>query len=125
MLVGRVLCTRIHWRYLMRLVIVSIDKKALILGVILRLNYSGSLPERVGFLLLPRFSMMAFFSAVEPLRIANRISGHTLFEWTLFSRDGEPVTASNGMTLLVDQTMGVVSTCHRWLCVAALSLKTI
>lgn len=106
MLVGRVLCTRIYWRCLMRLVIVSIDKKALILGVILRLNYSGALPERVGFLLLPRFSMMAFFSAVEPLRIANRISGQTLFEWTLFSRDGEPVTASNGMTLLVDQAMG-------------------
>ncbi|SDN17249.1 GlxA family transcriptional regulator [Vreelandella arcis] len=72
----------------------------------MRLHYAGSLPERVGFLLLPRFSMMAFFSAVEPLRIANRISGQTLFEWTLFSSDGEPVTASNGMTLLVDQSMG-------------------
>ncbi|NDL69524.1 GlxA family transcriptional regulator [Vreelandella alkaliphila] len=72
----------------------------------MRLHYSDSLPERVGFLLLPRFSMMAFFSAVEPLRIANRISGQPLFEWTLFSCDGEPVTASNGMTLLVDQPMG-------------------
>lgn len=50
--------------------------------------------------------MMAFFSAVEPLRIANRISGKTLFEWTLFSLDGEPVTASNGMALLVDAPMG-------------------
>ncbi|MAP34957.1 MAG: AraC family transcriptional regulator [Halomonas sp.] len=72
----------------------------------MRLHYIGPLPERVGFLLLPRFSMMAFFSAVEPLRIANRISGQTLFEWTLFSCDGEPVTASNGMTLLVDHPMG-------------------
>lgn len=50
--------------------------------------------------------MMAFFSAVEPLRVANRISGKTLFEWTLFSLDGEPVTASNGMALLVDQPIG-------------------
>lgn len=52
--------------------------------------------------------MMAFFSAVEPLRIANRISGKTLFEWALFSLDGEPVTASNGMALLVDHPTGRV-----------------
>ncbi|MCL5424985.1 MAG: GlxA family transcriptional regulator, partial [Gammaproteobacteria bacterium] len=39
----------------------------------MRLSYPGPLPEMVGFLLLPQFSMMAFFSAVEPLRIANRI----------------------------------------------------
>lgn len=68
----------------------------------MRLEYTGPLPEQVGFLLLPRFSMMAFFAAVEPLRIANRISGRPLFDWTLVSVDGEPVTASNDMTLLVD-----------------------
>ncbi len=53
----------------------------------MRLDYSGPTPELVGFLLLPRFSMMAFFSAVEPLRIANRISGRPLFDWTLLSQD--------------------------------------
>ncbi|SDN91476.1 transcriptional regulator, AraC family with amidase-like domain [Halomonas shengliensis] len=68
----------------------------------MRLDYTGPLPEVVGFLLLPQFSMMAFFAAVEPLRIANRISGRPLFEWRLISVDGEPVTASNGMTLLAD-----------------------
>jgi len=73
-----------------------------------RLDYTGPLPEPVGFLLLPRFSMMAFFSAVEPLRIANRISGRPLFDWTLFGLDGQPVTASNGMTLMVDQPAGDV-----------------
>ena len=36
----------------------------------MRLNYQGPLPEMVGFLLLPQYSMMAFFAAVEPLRIA-------------------------------------------------------
>ncbi|MBB3191886.1 GlxA family transcriptional regulator [Halomonas cerina] len=69
----------------------------------MRIDYSGPLPELVGFLLLPRFSMAAFFSAIEPLRIANRLSGRPLFDWRLISEDGEPVTASNGMTLLVDQ----------------------
>ncbi|WNK20001.1 GlxA family transcriptional regulator [Halomonas piscis] len=71
----------------------------------MRLDYFGPTPEPVGFLLLPRFSMMAFFSAVEPLRIANRISGRPLFDWMLISEDGSPVTASNGMTLLADQSI--------------------
>ena len=61
--------------------------------------------QRLGFLLLPQFSMMAFFSAVEPLRIANRIAGRALYDWTLIGLGGGPVTASNGMTLLVDHAM--------------------
>jgi AraC family carnitine catabolism transcriptional activator len=65
----------------------------------MRLQPPTPIPERIGFLMLPRFAMVAFFSAVEPLRIANRISGRTLFEWDVISEDGGPVTASNGMTL--------------------------
>ncbi|XKE47115.1 GlxA family transcriptional regulator [Halomonas organivorans] len=65
----------------------------------MRLHPPVPAPERIGFLLLPRFAMVAFFSAIEPLRIANRISGEPLFAWDLISRDGEPVVASNGMTL--------------------------
>lgn len=59
-------------------------------------------PERIGFLLVPKFSMIAFFSAVEPLRVANRLSGRQLYAWQTFSLDGQPVAASNGMTLLPD-----------------------
>ncbi|WP_017431382.1 GlxA family transcriptional regulator [Vreelandella jeotgali] len=65
----------------------------------MRLQAPETTPERIGFLLLPRFAMVAFFSAVEPLRIANRISGNCLFDWDVISQDGGPVTASNGMTL--------------------------
>ncbi|WP_311955757.1 GlxA family transcriptional regulator [Halomonas garicola] len=65
----------------------------------MRLHAPDTAPERIGFLLLPRFAMVAFFSAVEPLRIANRISGQTLFDWDIISQDGGPVAASNGMTL--------------------------
>ncbi|WP_252107405.1 MULTISPECIES: GlxA family transcriptional regulator [unclassified Halomonas] len=82
----------------------------------MRLHYSGPLPERIGFLLFPRFSMMAFFSAVEPLRIANRISGEALFEWHLLSQDGQPVTASNDMTLLVDAPIGTLELSSLALC---------
>jgi len=63
-------------------------------------------PRDIGFLLLPEFSMMAFFAAIEPLRIANRCSGRTLYRWWNWSVDGEPIAASNGMTLLTDGPIG-------------------
>jgi len=62
-------------------------------------------PERIGFLSLPRFSMMAFFSAVEPLRVANRLHGSELYSWHVFSVDGQPVEASNGMTVVAEASL--------------------
>ena len=52
-----------------------------------------------GFLALQRFSMIAFTNAVEPLRMANRLAGRELYRWSLYSLDGEPVAASNGLTV--------------------------
>ena len=57
------------------------------------------LPQRIGFVLIPSFSMIAFTAAVESLRLANRASDQCLYEWHLFSTDGQPVTASNGISL--------------------------
>lgn len=62
----------------------------------------GEGTERIGFLLMPQFSMMAFFSAVEPLRVANRFGGGSLYAWHVVSRDGAPVPASNGMVLIAE-----------------------
>ena len=59
-------------------------------------------PVQIGFFLVPKFSMMAFSSAVEPLRVANLIGGRELFRWRVFSRDGAPVEASNGMAVLAE-----------------------
>jgi transcriptional regulator GlxA family with amidase domain len=55
-----------------------------------------------GFLMVPDFSMIAFTSAIEPLRLANRASGRTLYTWRIFSPDGAPVKASNGVAIAVD-----------------------
>ena len=60
---------------------------------------SSELPQRIGFVLIPNFSMIAFTSAVEPLRLANRAAGRQLYSWRLFSSDGKPVAASNGILL--------------------------
>lgn len=56
-------------------------------------------PVRIAFLLVPRFSMMAFAAGIEPLRSANRLSGKPLFEWRLVSADGAAVEASNGISV--------------------------
>ncbi len=61
-------------------------------------------PIRVDFLLIPNFSMIAFTSSIEPLRIANRISGKTLYVWNTISQDGEGVKASNGVAVSADRS---------------------
>ncbi len=64
--------------------------------------------RRIGFLLVADFSMIAFASAVEPLRMANRLSQKTLYQWRVVSQDGAPVTASNGLKIEADSAMGDV-----------------
>lgn len=64
---------------------------------------SPEAPQRLGFLLLPRFSMLAFVSTVEPLRAANRLAGTELYRWHVLSREGDPIAASNGMALVADR----------------------
>ena len=58
---------------------------------------AGGATARVAFYLVPRFSLMAFSSALEVLRMANQLSGQPLYSWTLVSSDGRPVAASNGI----------------------------
>jgi AraC family transcriptional regulator, glycine betaine-responsive activator len=55
--------------------------------------------SRFAFLTLPNYSMIAVSNAVEPLRMANSLSGHAAYEWVIASLDGAPVCASNGLAL--------------------------
>ena len=63
--------------------------------------------SRFVFLTLPQYSQIALANAVEPLRMANNISGQAAYEWLVTSLDGQPVSASNGLsvspTLSLDQ----------------------
>ncbi|WP_350334910.1 GlxA family transcriptional regulator [Coralliovum pocilloporae] len=56
----------------------------------------------IAFVLLTDYTMISFSSSVEPLRIANRLSGKRLYDWGVYSVDGEPVMASNGLSINVD-----------------------
>ena len=69
----------------------------------------GDAPLEIDFILVPNFSMMAFTSAVEPLRSANRTAERTLYQWRILSRDGDPVTASNGIEVLTSSSIASVT----------------
>jgi len=59
-------------------------------------------PYRVGFVLVPAYSMIAFSSALEPLRMANRLSDKRLYDWTLLSETAAAIPASNGLLVTPD-----------------------
>jgi len=61
--------------------------------------------DHFGFLLVPNYSMLAFTSAVEPLRMANRAAQKPLYKWTICTLDGNPVKASNGLEVACDQSI--------------------
>jgi transcriptional regulator GlxA family with amidase domain len=55
--------------------------------------------SKFAFLTLPRYSMIALSNAVEPLRMANILTGQPVYEWSIVSLDGQPTPASNGLQL--------------------------
>jgi transcriptional regulator GlxA family with amidase domain len=62
-------------------------------------------PEHFGFLQVPNYSMIAFSSAIEPLRMANRKAGKTLYRWSVYTIDGLPEKASNGLEITPDESI--------------------
>jgi AraC family carnitine catabolism transcriptional activator len=66
----------------------------------MNLSFFAMATYDVTFLLVPRFSMIALYGAVEPLRVANRYAGPT-FSWRFVSVDGQPVAASNDIPVSV------------------------
>jgi transcriptional regulator GlxA family with amidase domain len=62
-------------------------------------------PSHFGFLLVPNYSMIAFTSAIEPLRMANRAAQKSLYSWSIYTLDGTPVKASNGLEISPDNSI--------------------
>ncbi|WP_082376285.1 GlxA family transcriptional regulator [Ahrensia marina] len=55
--------------------------------------------RNVVFYLLPEFTMIAFTSAVEALRSANRMLGYDAYSWRLSCELGGTIAASNGVEI--------------------------
>ncbi|HXH02483.1 MAG TPA: GlxA family transcriptional regulator [Candidatus Competibacteraceae bacterium] len=66
---------------------------------------STSAPFRLGFLLLPGFSMMDFAFALEPLRMANLLRERTLYRWYVCVAEEAPAVAGIGQGLAPDCTL--------------------
>lgn len=58
--------------------------------------------EAVFFLVTEGFDALALAGATEPLRLANALSGTSLYDWRIMTMNGAPVAAAGGMTVLAD-----------------------
>jgi transcriptional regulator GlxA family with amidase domain len=54
---------------------------------------------KYAFLTLPNYSLIAVANALEPLRMANRLVGKEVYDWSVISLDGHAIDASSGLTL--------------------------
>lgn len=63
-------------------------------------------PRRFVFVLLDRFTLLSFASAMECLRIANRMANRELYSWHLAGESGQEVTCSAGTTFRLDMDLG-------------------
>ncbi len=59
-------------------------------------------PRKFAFLLVNNFTLLAFSSALEPLRLANWISESALYEWCIVAEGGQSVVSSSGLDIRPD-----------------------
>jgi transcriptional regulator GlxA family with amidase domain len=80
-------------------------------------------PTHIGFFLIPQFSMLSMSAAVEPLRIANRLSQRILYEWSFYSQDRLPVRASNHIEVAATRDMTDTAGLDALIVVAGIDVK--
>ena len=81
------------------------------------------LPHHFAVVMVPEFTMMPVTSAIEPLRIANRLSEKALYKWSMHSVDGQPVAASNGILAMVDGDLSAIPETSTILVCAGLNVQ--
>ena len=59
-------------------------------------------PTHIGFLMVPDYTIVTLTNAVAVLRMANRLSGRSLYRWTCHTLTGEPVDSSAHLRLVPD-----------------------
>ncbi|MGM0544925.1 MAG: GlxA family transcriptional regulator [Pseudomonadota bacterium] len=61
--------------------------------------------RRVAFVLLPGFSLLAHASALEPLQMANQLSGQMLYHTVTLSMNSEPVRSGAQLSVLAEHAL--------------------
>tara|TARA_B100001057_G_scaffold483721_1_gene560862 strand:+ start:539 stop:1543 length:1005 start_codon:yes stop_codon:yes gene_type:complete len=72
---------------------------------IIKLNAEVKSPRRFVFVLMEHFTLLSFSSALDALRIANRMSGKELYDWTFIGENEEFVSCSAGTQFKLDTTL--------------------
>ncbi|MDP5216176.1 GlxA family transcriptional regulator [Ruegeria sp. 2205SS24-7] len=66
-------------------------------------------PKHYVFVLLNKFSVLSFASALDSLRIANRMSGRELYSWSLIGEGGDLAHCSAGTSFKLAGDLGELS----------------
>lgn len=66
-------------------------------------------PKRYVFVLIEDFTLLSFASALESLRIANRMAGREAYQWRIIGEGGEEVRCSAGSIFRLDGDLDELS----------------
>ena len=72
---------------------------------IIRLKTEVKSPRRFVFVLMENFTLLSFSSALDALRIANRMSGKRLYDWKFIGENEEFVSCSAGTQFKLDNPL--------------------
>jgi len=72
---------------------------------VIKFNADVKSPRRFVFVLMENFTLLSFSSALDALRIANRMSGKTLYEWTFIGENEGVVSCSAGTQFKLDNSL--------------------
>ena len=72
---------------------------------IIKLNTEVKSPRRFVFVLIENFTLLSFSSALDALRIANRMSGKKLYDWTFIGENEDFVSCSAGTQFKLDNSL--------------------
>lgn len=75
------------------------------MNVITQPDTESKATKTIVFYMVPDFSMIAFSTAIEPLRLANRVMEREVYSWRLASLDGGQVSASNHVEVSTNTTL--------------------
>lgn len=80
-------------------------------------------PEHFGFFLMPGFSIISFAATIDPLRLANQLSGQNLYQWHFYGPEDQTVMCSTGMQFQPTRMMHDIDGIDRMLVVGGIGAR--
>jgi len=68
-------------------------------------------PVRIAFLVFDDFSNLCMANCLEPLRAANAVTHHHMFDWRILTLDGSPARTSSGIQIVPHGDLRSMTSC--------------